>query len=81
MTLSDHPSRKARKRYQCYYCGQRIEIGEIHGYRTGIEGGDFWQMRHHPECDAWAGEHWDHGDYECHEPGCEFERPPKLTPP
>ncbi len=31
-------------------------------------------MRFHPECDAYAQEHWDSDQWECHEPG-EFERP------
>lgn len=75
--LADYPKRTARKAYQCYFCGQSIAIGEVHGYRTGVNYGDFWTMRHHPECDAWASEHWDEGDYECHEVG-EFVRPTKT---
>jgi hypothetical protein len=76
--LSDHPKRVARKQYRCFYCGQRIAISELHGYRTGVDGGDFWTMRHHPECDDYASKHWDKGDYECHFPG-DMERPAKST--
>ncbi len=65
---------RAAKPYRCYYCDQRIEIGDKHGYRTGTSEGDFWTMRFHPECDAYATEHWDSDQWECHEPG-EFERP------
>jgi hypothetical protein len=53
----------------------------VHGYRTGVDGGDFWTMRHHPECEAVAvAQKWGQDDYECHEPGCDFERPAKITP-
>lgn len=51
-----------------------IEKGEVHGYRSGTDGGDFGDMRFHPECDAYASEHWDPGDWEFHETG-DFERP------
>ena len=78
--LSDHPQRRARKVHRCWYCDQLIPIGEVHGYRTGVTDGDFWQMRHHPECDAWAVANWDYGDWECHETGCDFERPKPTAP-
>ncbi len=64
----------AAKPYHCYYCAQSIARGERHGYRTGVSYGDFWRMRFHPECDAYAQKHWDHDQWECHEPG-EFTRP------
>ncbi len=73
-TCFDSHTRRAAKRYRCYYCAQRIEVGEKHVYAVGTTDGDFWSMRAHPECDAYAQEHWDYGDWECHEPG-EFTRP------
>jgi 5-methylcytosine-specific restriction endonuclease McrA len=60
---------QARKEYQCYYCGRRIEVDDMHEYRTGVDCGDFWTMRAHPECDKWAETNWDGDEYECHEPG------------
>ena len=74
MVLSDrYPV--ARKQYRCWYCGQHIEQGERHGYRAGVESGDFWTMRFHLECDKVASdEKWNEEDYEFHEPG-EFVRP------
>ncbi len=71
--LSDSP-RRAAKRYRCYYCDQRIEVGDFHGHRTGVNEGDFWSMRFHPECDEYAQKNWDQDQWECHEPG-EFARP------
>jgi hypothetical protein len=65
----------ARKQHRCWYCNQTIEAGEKHGVRVGASYGDFWAMRFHPECDQYAhDQHWDEGDYECHEPG-DFTRP------
>ena len=66
--------RRAAKVYHCYYCNQRIEVGERHGYRAGVAHGDFGAVRFHPECDAYACEHWHEGDWECFSPG-DFERP------
>lgn len=66
--LSDTPRTTSRKRRHCYYCGQRIEPGEIHGKRAGVDSGDFWTMRFHPECDAAAAD-WTPDEYECHYPG------------
>lgn len=66
---------RAAKPHRCWYCGQRIEKGETHGYRTGTSYGDFWSMRFHPECDAFAQKHWSEDDWESgNEPG-EFTRP------
>ncbi len=71
--LSDYVC-QAAKGYRCWYCNEKIEIGEKHGYRTGIMEGDFWTMRFHPECDAFAQEHWEYDEWEIHDPG-EFRRP------
>lgn len=65
---------RAAKRHHCWYCACSIEIGEIHGVRTGTSHGDFYSMRFHPECDDYANEHWEEDEYEGHEPG-EFVRP------
>lgn len=42
--------RKATKRYRCYLCGERIEMGDDHEYRTGANEDGFWSMRIHHEC-------------------------------
>lgn len=73
-TVLSNSTPRAAKRYRCWYCAQRIEVGEKHGYCTGTNEGDFWTMRFHPECDAYAQEHWDYDQWENHEPG-EFKRP------
>lgn len=73
IVLSDSTHR-AGKRYRCWYCGQLIERGDTHGRRAGVSCGDFWTMRYHPECDAWACEHWNEDDWEIHDEG-EFTRP------
>jgi hypothetical protein len=66
--------RVAEKPHRCWYCDQLIAKGERHGYRTGVDGGDFWSMRMHLECDAWAVANWDHDMWENHDPK-EFQRP------
>ncbi len=65
---------RAAKCHHCWYCGQRIEVGERYGTRNGVSYGDFWTMRFHPECDDYAAEHWDIDMYEGHQTG-DFERP------
>ncbi len=64
----------AAKRHRCWFCDQRIEKGERYGKRAGVTDGDFWTMAYHPECDAYAREHWEYDDWECHDAG-EFVRP------
>jgi hypothetical protein len=78
--LSNFPSRIAAKPHHCWYCGQSIAVGEKHVYRTGVNTGDFWTMRAHPECDEYADKNWDEGDYECHFQG-DMERPPRKEQP
>ena len=73
-TVLSDATRRAAKRYRCWFCQEKIEPGESHGHRTGVSDGDFWTMRFHPECDDYAMEHWDIDDWELHEPG-EFARP------
>lgn len=73
-TVLTDETRVARKRYRCWYCDELIAIGEKHGYRSGISEGDFYTMRHHPECDKFAIENWDSDGWEYHDP-CEFQRP------
>ena len=66
-------TRVAHKRHQCYFCGERIEKGERHHYRTGADGGDFWSIRAHLECDE-ATRDWDEDDYLSHYTG-DMKRP------
>lgn len=67
-----------RKPHRCWFCDQRINIGERYGRRVGADGGDFWVMKFHPECAQKArDERWDDDDYMFHEPS-EFERPIKY---
>lgn len=73
--ICSKPSVRAAKTHHCWYCGQRIEKGELHGRRVGESCGDFWAMRFHPECDDWAHENWSEDEWQCHESGDEFERP------
>lgn len=73
--VSDTVLRVAAKPYRCWYCDQRITKGERHGMRVGADGGDFWVMRFHPECDQVVKfERWSEEDYEFHDPS-EFRRP------
>lgn len=71
--VSDDKTVTARKQYHCWFCDQRIEVGEKHVIRTGANEDGLWTMRMHPECrDA---VHADRDfDYEGFEPGW-FKRP------
>ena len=53
--LSEESGIKARKRHRCALCCEPIEIGEIYLRRNGVDGGDFWTMKMHPECHAYEG--------------------------
>lgn len=48
--LSQDYNVKARKRHRCALCQEPIEPGDIHHVRKGVNSGDFWTMRIHPEC-------------------------------
>lgn len=72
--VRDHGLRRAAKRHRCWFCDQRIEVGEQYGYRAGATGGDFWIMHFHPECAAQADATWDSDDWEDAEPGM-YPRP------
>lgn len=66
----------ARKRHQCIYCLTAISPGERYCRRVGVDGGDFWSMEFHPECDAkavaeWKWDEWEDRDWS--EP--QFRRP------
>jgi hypothetical protein len=65
---------KAAKPHRCWFCNERIEIGDTYDKRTGADNDGLWTMKMHPECNAYASEHWDEFDYEGHERG-EFTRP------
>lgn len=41
---------KAKKPYQCFWCGERIEAGEVHAKWAGTFEGDFHSDRFHEEC-------------------------------
>lgn len=74
-TIGSDTIHTARKRHRCWYCAQRIEVGERYTRRVGEEFGDFWVMKFHPECDQVASdENWTSDDYELHDP-YEFKRP------
>ena len=42
---------KARKEYGCEWCGQKIQIGELHLNRVYLSAGDFTAARMHMECE------------------------------
>jgi hypothetical protein len=54
---------KGRKEYSCIWCGEKIEKGELHHYRTYIHEGELMTDRSHRECSEAAGKmtqkHWD----------------------
>jgi hypothetical protein len=52
-TLSCKDSVKARKNHCCVLCGERINAGEIHATRTGVNPDGLWTMHMHPECVAY----------------------------
>lgn len=52
MMLSHKEGVKARKKYRCCLCGEVINIGDTHDTRSGVNDGDMWKMRMHPECHA-----------------------------
>ncbi len=66
MSFVHYTTHAARKRYRCYLCGQRIDIGERHEYARGTNDGDFWHMRLHPECSKEVNEDRDF-EWECFE--------------
>ena len=47
---------KCRKRKVCPLCGTLIEAGEPKVVRNGTDGGDFWAMHMHVECEAYESE-------------------------
>lgn len=63
--LSDKPGIRCRKKCQCIFCFEAIMPGDCYDYRTGVSYGDFWQMKMHPECNAYAHAILDEEDYEC----------------
>lgn len=67
---------KCRKKHQCRYCGQRLNIGETAIARSGADNDGMWRIYFHPECEPLTHE-WDQVDWETISPG-EYKRP---TPP
>lgn len=53
--LSEARGVRSRKPRRCCLCGEGIGIGEAHDTRTGVDYGDMWTMRMHPECHAYEG--------------------------
>lgn len=53
LCLSSTDGVKARKPHRCDLCGERINAGELYDKRSGVDSGDFWTMRVHPECHAY----------------------------
>lgn len=73
--VSSDRTTRAAKRHRCFFCNQRIEVGEKYERRTGANSDGPWTMHMHPECrDEVQRQKWDEGDYECFEPG-DFTRP------
>lgn len=49
--LSSKNGIRAKKRHECVFCEERINVGELYDYRCGINNeGDFFTMHMHPEC-------------------------------
>jgi hypothetical protein len=53
--LSSKNGVTARKRKQCCFCEEMIEIGDLKDVRNGVTCGDFWAMHMHPECHIYEG--------------------------
>ena len=51
--LSQKEGIKARKTHQCVFCQELINAGELYDKRNGVDGGDMWTMKMHPECHAY----------------------------
>lgn len=49
-TLFDSSVRIARKKYRCIWCGERIQKGDNYVRETGVNDGDFFAQKYHPEC-------------------------------
>jgi len=49
--LSQRSVARSRKRKRCALCHERIEVGDPKVVRNGTDGGDFWTMHMHPECE------------------------------
>lgn len=45
-----HKSHKARKEYNCIWCGGAIQVGEKYDRFTYVMCGDFNSDEYHPEC-------------------------------
>ena len=49
---------RARKRHQCHWCGDQIEIGEKHSAQKCVDNGSAYTVRMHAECDEAFKEYW-----------------------
>ena len=73
--LSQNTVARSRKRKFCALCGEKIAVGESKVVRNGTDGGDFWTMHMHPECEAYESSKTVDADWyddNCGEPA--FER-------
>jgi hypothetical protein len=72
--LSQNTSARTRVRKWCALCGEVINVGESKVVRNGTDGGDFWTMHMHIECEAYESQETvdDEWYYDCSEPA--FER-------
>ena len=65
IVLSSKDGIVSRKKRQCIFCFEMINVGEKYDVRKGVEPGDgFWTMPMHPECHAYEDEVLSADDYE-----------------
>lgn len=77
MSFCTRRERTARKDHKCFACGERINKGERYIRESGVEDGDFFDCKMHPECRAEL-DTWDDIDLECFMCG-DLDRPKKPT--
>ncbi len=70
---------KSRKPHRCMWCGESIQVGEVHNRETGTYYGEFQDNRFHSECFGPMQEHCQENDGEFFP--YENERPTKEAKP
>jgi hypothetical protein len=53
-----HTTPKARKAYNCIWCGEGIQCGEVHDKNVAVYDGDLQMGRYHLECYSAASEYF-----------------------